>query len=117
MKKFKEKSPVPKSKAFVIPKLDDDGLEFFGDDKQNVALVKQDRAFENIQATLMTAMGPLSQIWMILDSYRRNGCKGEANLHEMLELLEKAVICIGQTNVHASYLSFEEPVAIGPPGL
>ena len=103
MKKVKDECPLPESKAFMVPKLEEDWQEALGDENKSKALMIQDRATENIQNTMMTAMGPLSKLWIKLDNIMKNGGRGEANLQAMLEMLEKTIICIGQANVHLNY--------------
>ena len=66
-------------------------------------MLKQDRNFENVQTTLLASMGPISEIWKELDEVRKKGGQGYCDLSRMLELLEKAIICIGQANVHLNY--------------
>ena len=103
MTKVKEDCPLPKCSAFVIHKLDDDWREMMDEDKRNFPLLKQDRAMERIQSMLMTAMGPISKIWVALDQIQKQGGSGDADLPSMLKQIEKGIICLGQVNVHLNY--------------
>ena len=104
MQKIKETSPVPDTQGLKVPILEDDAMDLFGEDIQKGLLLKQDRSFQNIQNTLMTTMGPLSELWTKLEHVRKHGPdENEDILPILLEWLQKAVVCIGQTNVHINY--------------
>ena len=103
MKKVREGCEIPDSKAFVVPKLENDWREAMGDDKASKAIMGNDRNMVNIQNTLMGAMGPISEIWVTLDMFMKKGRAAQVDLPFLISFIEKAIICLGQTNVHLNY--------------
>ena len=62
MTKVKNDCPVPKCKAFKVPKFDDDWQDILKEDRSSYSLVQNERGLTNIQTSLMATMGPLSKI-------------------------------------------------------
>ena len=71
-------------------------------DKEGNLAVLQDKGMKNIQNTLMSAMDPISKVWIALHSFMKSGGE-EVDTPSMLKELEKGIICFGQTNVYISY--------------
>ena len=48
-------------------------------------------------------MGPLGAIWLKIDEIKKGKSDDSLDLKDTLELIEKAVICVGQANVQIKY--------------
>ena len=67
MDKVPKDFPVPNSKAFVVPKLDETWRESLEEDRFSGVMLKTDSHLERIHSFLVKTMGPLSHIWTALD--------------------------------------------------
>ena len=104
MKKVLEQCPVPASPEFKAPKLDDEWEDVLEEDRKGFALKKWDNNLTRIQDSVNKSMRPLGAIWLKIDSMKKRKSEDSLDLEDTLELIEKAVICVGQANVQISIL-------------
>ena len=58
---------------------------------------------ELIQTVRMTAMRPITKIWVRRDNIHKQEADKETDLPEMIEEQEKDITCMGQFNVQMTY--------------
>ena len=98
-------TPIPANAVFVPPDLDD-FVEILVTDKRKRMYTKiQDGSLKYVQKKLAQIMGPLGKIWNVVDGYANGKIQPNASMDidELLELIEKTVLLVGQTNVACLY--------------
>jgi site-specific recombinase XerD len=96
-----KKAPVPSDDIFHALTADADILELLGKGDQ-VFAKGIDNSFLRVQRKLLDTMGPLGKLWTKLEKARRQPEK-PYSIHKMIDLVEKSVLLIGQTNVLAHF--------------
>ena len=91
MQKIKDTSPIPNTQGHKVPIVAGDAMALFGEIFQKGIILKQDRSLQNIQNTLMTTIGPLSELWTKLEHVQKHGPDEDEDIFLILqEWLQKA---------------------------
>ena len=102
MKQVLEDIPLPENPGLSVPKMDEEWAELM---KENNAdyILKNDKNLARIQMSLMRAMAPVCLLWTEMDSRKRQTCDNPFSNEEVVQLFEKVIISLGQTNVAINY--------------
>ena len=92
-----EESPVPAHEMLVVPKADEAFVNLVPS-----RVKPTDKALAYIQARSLDTMGPLSALWKIFHKFKKRGA-GELDLDVLLDLPQKSVLLVGQTQVAVNY--------------
>ena len=92
--------PVPQGVPGVeVPRVDDYILDIFTANHADYGKHVDD-TWRKIQGRLIDVMGPLAKVWTMLDEARQDeGAAADLDLWEILDLIEKVMTLLGQTNV------------------
>ncbi|XP_061187959.1 uncharacterized protein LOC133195987 [Saccostrea echinata] len=97
-----EDAPIP-GNHFVNPPDVDDYLEDLVADHKSMKFLKMhDSSLKFVQKRVSQCMGPLSMIWDEMDK-AHEGSKSSMEIEEVVNLLEKTILMIGQVNVACLY--------------
>ena len=102
--KILKDTPVPVNTIFSAPQLDEFVEELIDDRKALMYTKIHDGSIKFIQKRIGQVMGPLTKIWKTVDE----GVTGKSedpnmSIDELLKLLEKTVLLLGQANVACLY--------------
>ncbi|KAK3085706.1 hypothetical protein FSP39_007593 [Pinctada imbricata] len=102
--KILKDNPVPNNSIFSAPQLDEFVEELIEDKKAMMFTKIHDGSIKFIQKRIGQVMGPLTKIWKTVE----DGVAGKTEespmgLDELLKLLEKTVMLVGQANVACLY--------------
>ena len=89
--------PKPSTDALKPLVLDSDIVDLLPGSSQ-APIKHADGSFKRIQVRLLDTMGPLGKLWSELEKAALHG-NGKCDAKELLELAEKSVTLVGQTNV------------------
>lgn len=95
-----KQDPVPVHEALVTPQADQSLLEMIGSNVKDVK--SMDSSLARIQAKLHGVMGPLGNLWDKLFKVSERNIPS-CHIDEVLGLLEKSVLLVGQTNATINY--------------
>lgn len=102
LEKTIKSDPAPSHVFFKPEELDESikqGLaKKVGHSQANIAL-QRDATLQRQQIKVLRVMGPLGKLWQKLDDVRKSGKNRELDLAKALDLAEKAVLLVGQSNV------------------
>ncbi|CAC5372562.1 unnamed protein product [Mytilus coruscus] len=105
--------PVPSYEGFTIRSIDPLIFSIMGEQSRSTN-TQLDKAFVSIQTKLIDTMGPLGNLWMLFEDMRSKIDKGcddpsaqahvdNVDFHHILDLLEKTICLVGQSNVAINY--------------
>ena len=93
-----EDAPIPANGFLNPPDIDDYIEDLVADHKSMRFLKMHDSSLKFVQKRVSQCMGPLSRIWEELDEAHR-GNTSKMEIGEVVELLEKTLLMVGQVNV------------------
>ena len=101
MEKILQDCPKPACKFVDPPKLDPSMVALMGVESHKPAKFV-DKMFVRIQTKAADVLGPLGALWTKLDEIRR-GREEELDVSDLLRLVEKSVMLVGQVYVYATH--------------
>ena len=96
-------APIPVNTFLCPPEADDYIEDMINDPKAMRFLKLQDHSLKTIQKKVAQVMGPLSKLWVEVDSNNFSDVKPSIDMFEVKELLEKTILLVGQTNATCLY--------------
>lgn len=66
-------------------------------------MFEKNKDFERIQNKIRDVMGPLSQVWGKIETFRKSEFENPMDIDEVADLLQKSVILLGQASNSVSY--------------
>ena len=101
--KVLEDSPIPDNAIFTPPNVDEFAEDLICDRKAWRFMKLHDNSFKFIQKKVAQVMGPLYKVWSELDGVNHGKEASEMLIEEVLKLIEKTVLLVGQVNVARLY--------------
>ncbi|XP_062584288.1 uncharacterized protein LOC134246041 [Saccostrea cucullata] len=97
-----EDAPIPGNQFLNPPDVDDYLEDLVADHKSMKFLKMHDSSLKFVQKRVSQCMGPLSRIWDEMDK-AHEGTTSSMEIEEVVNLLEKTILMIGQVNVACLY--------------
>lgn len=97
-----EDAPIPGNEFLNPPEIDDYIEDLVADHKSMKFLKMHDSSLKFVQKRVAQCMGPVSRIWEELDK-AHEGHTSTMDIEDVVKLLEKTIIMIGQVNVACLY--------------
>ncbi|XP_078330091.1 uncharacterized protein LOC144624336 [Crassostrea virginica] len=97
-----EDAPIPGNDFLNPPDVDDYLEDLVADHKSMKFLKMHDSSLKFVQKRVSQCMGPLSKIWDEIDK-AHEGSTSSMEIEEVVNLLEKTILMIGQVNVACLY--------------
>lgn len=97
-----EDAPIPGNEFLNPPEIDDYIEDLVADHKSMKFLKMHDSSLKFVQKRVAQCMGPVSRIWEELDK-AHEGHTSTMDIEDVVKLLEKTILMIGQVNVACLY--------------
>uniref|UniRef100_A0A8W8JUE2 Uncharacterized protein n=1 Tax=Magallana gigas TaxID=29159 RepID=A0A8W8JUE2_MAGGI len=97
-----EDAPIPGNEFLNPPEIDDYIEDLVADHKSMKFLKMHDSSLKFVQKRVAQCMGPISRIWEELDK-AHEGHTSTMDIEDVVKLLEKTILMIGQVNVASLY--------------
>ena len=103
-----DSAPVPDMDVLNVP-VTDTFVESLIENRRKSQEKGAEKGLTNIHNRLLMTMGPLSQLWQTLESLKAQastsdmGQIDDLDVHQLLDLVEKSICCVGQTHVAMNF--------------